>query len=208
MTDMTTTTAPRPPGRPRSARADEAIIDAVLDFLAEGTTVEARSMEAVAARAGVGKATIYRRWPHKEALVLDAVSTLKGPVPAPAGRSVRDDLVMIVRLIADARDSRAGKIMPCIMPELQRNTPLRERYLDLVEQRRDITREVLRRGVRTGELRPDTDVELVQSMLSGVMMSSLLGNAPHLDRTNLAERLVDTVLTGIAGQPRTARVDD
>ena len=52
------------PGRPRSVRADEAIIAAVIDLLADGTTAEALSIEAVAARAGVGKATIYRRWPN------------------------------------------------------------------------------------------------------------------------------------------------
>src|SRR5262245_55241567 len=65
--------ARRSPGRPRSPRADEAIIEAVLDLMAEGTSVEALSIEAVAARAGVGKATIYRRWPNKDAFVVDAV---------------------------------------------------------------------------------------------------------------------------------------
>src|SRR6266508_4000945 len=63
------------PGRPRSARVDEAIIDAVLEMVAEGHTVDALSMDAVAARAGVGKATIYRRWPNKEALIIDAVAS-------------------------------------------------------------------------------------------------------------------------------------
>ncbi|MCG5446615.1 TetR/AcrR family transcriptional regulator, partial [Micromonospora sp. NIE79] len=63
MADMTSTAdAPRSPGRPRSIRADEAIIEATLDLLAEGSTIEALSIEAIATRAGVGKATIYRRW--------------------------------------------------------------------------------------------------------------------------------------------------
>src|SRR5919198_3834015 len=97
MADPTTSTAPRPRGRPRSERAHEAIIDAVLEMLAEWTTVEALSMEAVAARAGVGKATIYRRWPHKEALVIDAVASTKEPLPEPRGTSVREDLVLLVR---------------------------------------------------------------------------------------------------------------
>ena len=80
---MTTTTGSaqadqerKAPGRPRSARADEAIIEAVLDLLAEGTPFDALSIEAVAARAGVGKATIYRRWSNKEALLFDAVRTV------------------------------------------------------------------------------------------------------------------------------------
>ena len=85
--------ARRAPGRPRSARADEAIIEAVLDLLADGTTVEALSIEAVAARAGVGKATIYRRWPNKESLLVDAIACAQGPLPELTGESVRDDLL-------------------------------------------------------------------------------------------------------------------
>src|SRR5258705_13392688 len=82
------------PGRPRSVRADEAIIDAVIELLGEGTSTDAISIEAVAAKAGVGKATIYRRWSNKEALIIEAVSSMKGPPPVPKGESVRDDLVM------------------------------------------------------------------------------------------------------------------
>src|SRR5215471_407738 len=88
------------PGRPRSARADEAIVEAVLDLLAEGTPFEALSIEAVAARAGVGKATIYRRWPSKEALVYDAVRRVKGELAVLPGTSVRDDLIALLRPVA------------------------------------------------------------------------------------------------------------
>src|SRR5215475_11124645 len=84
------------PGRPRSARADEAIIEAVLDLLAEGTPFDALSIEAVAARAGVGKATIYRRWSNKEALLFDAVSSIKGDLPKIDGHTVRDDLLTLL----------------------------------------------------------------------------------------------------------------
>src|SRR2546423_11027134 len=84
------------PGRPRSARADEAIIDAVLEMLTDGYTVDTLSIEAVATRAGVGKATIYRRWSNKEALIVDPVGSLKGPNPAPPGQSVRDDLLALL----------------------------------------------------------------------------------------------------------------
>ena len=64
----------RPPGRPRSERAARAIIDATIDLLAEEGGVAGVSIEAVAARAGVGKTTIYRRWPNKEALIIDALA--------------------------------------------------------------------------------------------------------------------------------------
>src|SRR5215813_8798742 len=105
MSDVTTTFSRaalaeperKAPGRPRSARADGAIIEAVLDLLAEGTPAEAISIEAVATKAGVGKATIYRRWSNKEALLVDAVATLKGDPPKISGESVRDDLVTLLR---------------------------------------------------------------------------------------------------------------
>ena len=91
MSDVTTSLPAdqerKAPGRPRSARADEAIIEAVLDLLADGTPAESLSIEAVAAKAGVGKATIYRRWANKEALLVDAVASLKGELPRLAGES-------------------------------------------------------------------------------------------------------------------------
>ena len=81
----------RRPGRPRSEQAEQAIIEATLDLFGE-QGFEGVCVEAVAARAGVGKATIYRRWPNKEELLLAALSSMKSPIPEPTG-SVRDDLV-------------------------------------------------------------------------------------------------------------------
>ena len=81
--------AARRPGRPRSEQADQAIIDAALSLFAESGP-EGLCIERVAARAGVGKATIYRRWPGKEDLLLDAIAALKAPLPdRPAGRPGR-----------------------------------------------------------------------------------------------------------------------
>ena len=83
------------PGRPRSEQADRAIIDAALSLFAESGP-DGLCIEKVAARAGVGKATIYRRWPGKEDLLLDAIAALKTPLPEPRGRSVREDLVALL----------------------------------------------------------------------------------------------------------------
>src|SRR5580704_13775479 len=87
----------RRPGRPRSEAAEQAIIEATLDVFAE-KGFEGVCVELVAARAGVGKATIYRRWPNKEELLLAALGSLKSPYPEPEGGSVRDDLLAIVRV--------------------------------------------------------------------------------------------------------------
>jgi AcrR family transcriptional regulator len=202
MQDMTSTvaSAPRLPGRPRSTRADEAIIDAVLDLLAEGSTIEALSIEAIAARAGVGKATIYRRWSGKDALLIDAIRTLKGPIPQPAGRSVRDDLVTLLTFVIRPTDPRASQIMPCMVPEMHRSAEQRRLYQELTEPRREVMREVLRRGIRTGELREDIDIEVALAMLNGpILAQRLLSWNPKLDEKKLPEKLVDAVLRGLAG---------
>ena len=190
--------APRPPGRPRSSHADAAIIDAVLGLLSEGTTVEALSMEAVAARAGVGKATIYRRFADKDEMVLAAVKAIKVPPPEPAGESVREDLVALARHARKYRGGISSQIVPCMVPELQRPGKLRDLYQNLVEERREVTRSVLRRGIATGELRPDIDVELATIMLNAPNMMATLGFAPRLDSEDLPERTVDLILRGLA----------
>jgi AcrR family transcriptional regulator len=193
-------TAPRTPGRPRSARVDEAIIDAVLDLLAEGT-IEGLSIEAIAARAGVGKATIYRRWPGKEGLVRDALRTLKGQLPTPAGGSVRDNLVQLVSAVGRNRDPRAAQIMPCLVSEVNRSPEHYQIYQEIVEPRRQLMREVLLRGVRDGELRADLDVELTIAMLTApVLVQKLLRWHPELDNGSLPERVVDALLAGIAAR--------
>ncbi|QDY07584.1 TetR/AcrR family transcriptional regulator [Micromonospora sp. HM134] len=199
MSDMNPTAdAPRSPGRPRSTRADEAIIEATLDLLAEGSTIEALSIEAIATRAGVGKATIYRRWPGKDALLLDALRRLKGVVAQPAGHSVRDDLVLLVGAVGHNVDPRAERIMPCLVPEVNRSPDHFQLYQNIIEPRRKIMREVLRRGVAAGELRADLDIEVAMALLTGPMLvQRLMRWHPELDDRLLPERVVDGVLDGL-----------
>jgi AcrR family transcriptional regulator len=187
------------PGRPRSARVDEAIIQAVIDMLTAGTTAEALSIEAVAARAGVGKATIYRRWPNKDALLVDAVASLKGPLPQVAGESVRADLVTLLRPVGRGAAGHAASVLPCLISELNRSPRLHQGYQRVIEPRRELMRDVLRRGIAGGELRADLDVEAVMAMLVGPMLvQSVLNWNPKLDREDLPERLVDAIWPAIA----------
>ncbi|MPZ28251.1 MAG: TetR family transcriptional regulator [Micromonosporaceae bacterium] len=200
---MTTVdTSTRSPGRPRSARVDESILKAVLDLLVEGHTVEALTIEAVAAKAGVGKATIYRRWPGKDALLVDAVRSLKGPAPTPVGASVRDDLVLLLGSARKKPDQRFVRIMSCLGPEVQRSPERYRLYQGLVEPRREVMREVLRRGVAAGELRPDIDIEVAVMLLTApVLIQRMLRWHPDLDDATLPGRVVDTVLAGLATHP-------
>jgi AcrR family transcriptional regulator len=204
-TDGRTETAVRPSGRPRSSRADEAIIDAALDLLAEGVGVDALSIEAVAARAGVGKATIYRRWPGKYELLLDTVRKLKVGQPEPKGENVRDDLIALMGAINVSEDRRAERVFPCLVPELVKHPELHDLYQQIVEPRRERVRTVLRRGIATGELRPDLDIELTTLMLSGpVVLQRMLNWNPALEKSTLAERVVDALLAGAAPADRPA----
>src|SRR5271168_2462929 len=84
--------AARRPGRPRSEQAEQAILEATIEAVGE-RGIDGVSCEDVASRAGVGKATLYRRWPGKEDLLIAAFAALKRPLPQPGGVSVRDDLI-------------------------------------------------------------------------------------------------------------------
>lgn len=190
----------RRPGRPRDRRVDEAVLTAVVDLLVEGTSVEALSIESVAARAGVGKAAIYRRWPGKDALLVDAVGRIKGRPPSLVGDSVRADLLRLLRP-AKPPDERLARVMSCLVPELRRSPERYRLYQNLVEPRREAVRQVLRRGIRTGELRPDIDVEVAVMVLSApVLVQRMTRWHPGLGEADLPERVVDLVLAGLAAR--------
>jgi AcrR family transcriptional regulator len=186
------------PGRPRNVQADEAIIEAAIALLASGMSGAALSIEAVAAKAGVGKATIYRRWPNKEALLVDAVGTMKGPIPDLVGESVRDDLVTLIAASWTSRAKRYGKVTACLLPQFSRDDEMRRVYQAITEPRREAIRTVLRRGIRTGELRPDLDIELTLLMLSGPsVVQNMLNFNPNVPEEGFPEALVDAVMRGI-----------
>src|ERR1700679_3627232 len=123
---------PGKPGRPRSEEAEQPIIEATLDLFAE-QGFEGVCVEAVAARAGAGKATIYRRWPNKEELMLAAFGSVKPPSPAPAGVSVRDDLVAMLRVMcSDKADPRKARRYALLLGEGEKYPRLMARYKERV----------------------------------------------------------------------------
>ncbi len=189
---------PRRPGRPRSEEADRAIIDAALCVFAEHG-VEGLCIEKVAALAGVGKATIYRRWPGKEDLLLDALAALKSPMPEPRGESVRDDLVALMQAMAAMYDDpRRAREFALLLGEGAKFPRLMARYTETVmEPRREIIRSVLRRGAASGELRPDLDVEAALFMLTGAVIARGK-HQPEAIPADYAQRVVDELLAGLA----------
>jgi AcrR family transcriptional regulator len=189
--------AAKRPGRPRSERAKEAILHAALDAFAE-CGVEGVHCEDVAARAGVGKATLYRRWPGKEDLLIAALAALKSPLPEPRGESVRDDLVAMLEVMArDFDDPRHARQFAMLHGEGERYPRLMALYKEtVVEPRRETIRQVIRNGIDRGELRPDTDVEIAMLTLTGAAIArgkhELVQEAP-----DFAVRVVDQLLHGI-----------
>jgi AcrR family transcriptional regulator len=193
----------RSPGRPRSEQAEKAIIEAVLNMMADGVGLGELSIEAIAAQAGVGKATIYRRWPNKEALVIDAIGSLDDPIPSLPGISVRDDLVTLVAMIRRRRvRGRSERIMSCLIAAKQRCPELSRRYEEaIIEPRREAVRQVLRRGIATGELRPDLDIDLVQRMITYPMLLMTMIESPGQEPPeDLPARMVDLVLEGLVAR--------
>jgi AcrR family transcriptional regulator len=198
--DSTARDAVRRPGRPRSERAEQAILDATLEAVGD-CGIDGVRCEDVAARAGVGKATLYRRWPGKEDLLIAAFASLKTPLPRPVGDSVREDLIAMVDVMAaDAQDPRYARQFALLHGEGEQYPRLVARYKEqVVEPRRELMRSVLRRGVATGELRPDADVEIAMLALTGAVMA----RGKH-DTTpaapGFAARVVDELLRGVAAR--------
>ena len=187
----------RRPGRPRSEQAEQAIIEATLDLFAE-QGFEGVCVEAVAARAGVGKATIYRRWPNKEELLLAAFGSLKSPYPEPGGVCARDNLVaMLSVMCADMADPRKARRYALLLGEGRKYPRLMERYTEtVVRPRREAMRAVIRRGIESGELRADTDVEITQLALTGTILAREKSADGGLD-SDFAARVVDELMLGL-----------
>jgi len=187
----------RRPGRPRSEQAEQAIIEATLDLFAE-QGFDGVCVEAVAARAGVGKATIYRRWPNKEELLLAALGSMKSPFPEPTG-SVREDLVaQLTVMCADKADPRKARRYALLLGEGQKYPRLIARYKEnVVGPRHDAMRAVIRHGIAAGKLRPDTDVEIALLALTGAVLAKEKSADGELNG-EFAARVVDELLLGLA----------
>jgi AcrR family transcriptional regulator len=197
MSDVTAEAPQR--GRPRSERARKAILEAASELLlARG--LSAVSMDAVAERAGVSKATIYRWWPTKETLALDALYTewaAARPHPRDTG-SLRGDLLSLLRPWARLAGSRPyGRVVAALLTEAQTDPVFAAEYRErFVELRREQAREIFRRAIERGEIPADTKVEVALDLLYGPLYHRLLhGHAPLNDR--FVREVIDMVLDGV-----------
>ncbi len=163
-------------------------------------------MERVAAESRVAKTTLYRRWPTKAALCMDLYLDV-------ADRELRDpgtgDVASDLKCIADTvvrlqTRTVAGPAFIGLIAEAQINPKTRTAFLsEFAERRREVTKLVLRRAIQRGQLRPDTDIDLVIDTLGGAVTFRLLqGHAPLTKK--FADALVTLVLSGcrtVSGSP-------
>jgi AcrR family transcriptional regulator len=193
-----TEAAVRPPGRPRSAQADEAIVDAALELLvAEG--FDRLSMDGVAAKAGVSKATIYRRWPSKEALVIEAVARRTDPfADVPLAGSVRDRLVALLQTVLATSQTTLGRLLPCMVGATVSNPTLARHYREhILDPRRIRIGEILRAGIESGELRTGIDVDLAVDQVVGPLLYRIVFADEPVPAGDCAA-YVDSLLAGLA----------
>jgi AcrR family transcriptional regulator len=188
------TSAARPRGRPRSAEADAAIVQATLEVLVE-EGFRGLSVDAVRQRAGVGKATIYRRFPDKEALVRAAIESVHADLQAPDTGTLIGDLEELWEAAA-----AGATFAPRLLAEAAGNPEMHRIFrAALIEPRRDVMTTILRRAVERGELRSDVDLEVVIDLLAGPVIYRLLIDGG--DTTVAAARGVEPIrllLEGLA----------
>jgi AcrR family transcriptional regulator len=198
-------------GRPRSEKADRAILDATLRMVGEhgvaGTTIEG-----VAAEAGVGKTTIYRRWPNKNDLILAAISDIVPPGDPPDTGSMAGDMAA---LAATQRRRLAGSnlsgIVPRVLAESMSEPQLHRDYVDrVVEPFRAMLRLFIERGIERGELRADLEVEPLVDLLHGIPIYRMLmsrGDPAYLKGVPDAYMpiLAPGILNSSSAAPKSAR---
>ena len=199
------TTAPgtrkRGPGRPRNQDYDDVILDAAMAILAEdgypGLTIDG-----VAARAKVGRPTIYRRWPSKPALVVAALARSTGLAPASDTGTVRGDLLAVQRhQVALMNSAGWRRITPGLTADLAADPELARTYLEeYIAPRRRSVWDALDRGIARGELPPGIDHAFISDLLTGPLYYRALGRGEHLP-PEAAERTVDVVLAAHPPSP-------
>ena len=183
---------------PRVERSRIVILKAAVDELADvgygGVTIES-----VAARAGVGKSTIYRHWPDKLALIAEAFETFhEQMVPGLGDLSVRQSVALLIHHVAEVVvDSTFSRCIPALIEGAERDARVREFHHRYSAERRQVLIDLIERGVRQGEVSTDVDPELATTTLLGAIFYRRLMTAQPFNPDDAA-KLVDLVLPPVA----------
>jgi AcrR family transcriptional regulator len=183
-------------GRPRTRGTDEAVVRAALELLGEGG-YDAMTMEGVAARAGVAKTTVYRRWPSRADLLLEVARHLAAPVRVRPTGDLRNDLVAAIRDAMRVLESPAARrAIPRVLAEAHESEELATLLAAFWAERRGKLMALLEAGVRDGQIAADLDRgSAVDALYGPIWYRFLVTRAPLTRR--VAEAIVDTALDGL-----------
>jgi AcrR family transcriptional regulator len=163
------------PGRPRSAKSHQAILRAGLELLGE-VGFENMSIEAISARAGVGKTTIYRRYSSKEELVADAIESIRQDVVIPNTGNLHNDLDELIENAAQITLNPLGRqTVAMIISSAASNTQFAQIYwTKYLQPRREAFAKVIERAKMRNEIQADVDPSLIFDSMSGIMLYTLI----------------------------------
>jgi AcrR family transcriptional regulator len=186
-------------GRPRSEQARRAVLNACTELLRD-SGLRAMTTDQIAGRSGVSKATIYKWWPSKYAVAVEAfLSQMYAESPDPDTGSAYEDFLVAVRGMVRFYASPSGRIFAQLVAEAQSDPAVAAELRDrLVASRRSMMRAVWDRGVERGELRADIDPEIAIDLLFGPAMYRLVAGHAPLDETS-ADAIVRSAMRGLAG---------
>lgn len=198
---MTTTNPRRAPGRPRSDATRQGILDAAVELMANQSYRDI-TVEGIAARAKVGKQSIYRWWPSKADLMLEAYtdrSLYKLPPHLPSGDVFADLERDLSRYFTVLQHEMVSKGIRSLVAEAQLDDSFRAKFYDAVWRKRcEAVHAILRHGVALGQIRPDVDVETVAHVIHGASWYRMLSGTSRPFDVGYAQRVVALLRDGIA----------
>jgi AcrR family transcriptional regulator len=187
----------RGPGRPRDARVTGAALEAVIELITE-QGVGAVTMDAVAARAGVSKPAIYRRWPSKQALIVAAAETRIGPLTVPDQGDLRAELHdVITARLASYQQPGTDRLLAELIGAAAGDRDGREVYAAYTDRVMSETRSILQRGVARGEVRPDVDIRSAATLVAAPLVYRLLAER-ELPDARFVDDLVGLLVRAVA----------
>jgi AcrR family transcriptional regulator len=187
-------------GHPLDTSRDVAIRDAALDLLSE-IGYDRLTMDAVAARAHASKATIYRRWQGKAALVVDALNCSKRSMVEPDTGSLEGDLAALGQGICSQESRFNAQIMLGLITALAHDAELRDVFRErMIDQRARVIRAIFERAVARGEVSPERNLDLLVALLPALMVQQVLitGELPDSD---FSQRVINDVILPLATAP-------
>ncbi|WP_327715345.1 TetR/AcrR family transcriptional regulator [Streptomyces sp. NBC_00490] len=185
--------AARGPGRPREERVTGAVLSAVVELVHE-QGIGAVTMDAVAARAGVSKPAIYRRWPTKQDLIIAAAETRIGILSVPDLGGFRAELRFVLTARLEAyRLPGTDRLIAGLIGAAAETGAVRGQYAEYTERITSETRRILERGIARGDVHPDTDVRAASTLVAAPLIFRLIGEQEMPDA-----RFVDTLVDLVA----------